>query len=98
MKLYRPSRKSQIHTLSEISGSQGIAGAADIIFSLKRERNSTLAMLHRTGRDIEEEEKDFIMKLDGFGWRLQDNAEDFTMPECKRQILDISERPSISNQ
>ncbi len=72
--------------LSEISGSQGIAGAADTIFSLKRERNSTLATLHRTGRDVEE--KDFIMKLDGFGWTLQDDAEAFTMPEWKRQILD----------
>ena len=73
--------------LSEISGSQGIAGAADTIFSLKRERNSTLATLHRTGRDVEE--KDFIMKLDGFGWTLQDDAEAFTMPEWKRQILDF---------
>ena len=73
--------------LSEISGSQGISGAADTIFSLKRERNSTLATLHRTGRDVEE--KDFIMKLDGFGWILQDDAEAFTMPEWKRQILDI---------
>ena len=61
--------------LSEISGSQGIAGAADTIFSLKRERNSNIATLHRTGRDVEE--KDFIMKLDGFGWTLQGEAERF---------------------
>ena len=73
--------------LSEISGSQGIAGAADTIFSLKRERNSNLATLHRTGRDVEE--RDFIMKLDGYGWTLQDDAEAFTMPEWKRQIMDF---------
>ena len=73
--------------LSEISGSQGIAGAADTIFSLKRERNSAIATLHRTGRDVEE--RDFIMKLDGYGWTLQDDAEAFTMPEWKRQILDF---------
>ena len=81
--------------LSEISGSQGIAGAADTIFSLKRERNSTLATLHRTGRDVEE--KDFIMKLDGFGWILQDEAEAFTLPEWKRQILDyLKNNPSVT--
>lgn len=71
--------------LSEISGSQGIAGAADTIFSLKRERNSNLATLHRTGRDVEE--KNFIMKLDGFGWILQSELDEFTMPEWKSQIL-----------
>ena len=81
--------------LSEISGSQGIAGAADTIFSLKRERNSSLATLHRTGRDVEE--RDFIMKLDGFGWTLQDDAEAFTMPEWKRQILDfLKSNPSVT--
>ena len=71
--------------LSEISGSQGISGAADTIFSLKRERNSNMGTLHRTGRDVEE--KDFIMKLDGFGWQLMGEAEEFTMPEWKSQIL-----------
>ena len=81
--------------LSEISGSQGIAGAADTIFSLKRERNSTLGTLHRTGRDVEE--KDFIMKLDGYGWVLQDDAEIFTMPEWKRQVLDfLKDNPSVT--
>ncbi len=72
--------------LSEISGSQGIAGAADTIFSLKRERNSVMGTLRRTGRDVEE--KDFIMKLDGFGWVLQGDADDF-IPEWKKQILDF---------
>ena len=81
--------------LSEISGSQGIAGAADTIFSLKRERNSTLGTLHRTGRDVEE--KDFIMKLDGYGWVLQDDAEAFTIPEWKRQVLDfLKDNPSVT--
>ena len=71
--------------LSEISGSQGIAGAADTIFSLKRDRNSNMGTLHRTGRDVEE--KDFMMKLDGFGWLLLGEAEGMPMPEWKSQIL-----------
>lgn len=81
--------------LSEISGSQGISGAADTIFSLKRERNSNMGTLHRTGRDVEE--KDFIVKLDGYGWTLQGEAEEFTTPEWKRQILDfLKDNPTIT--
>ena len=81
--------------LSEISGSQGIAGAADTIFSLKRERNSNMGTLHRTGRDVEE--KDFMLKLDGFGWQLLGEAEDMTMPEWKSQIIAfLKEHTSVS--
>ena len=73
--------------LNEFSGSQGIAGAADTLFSLKRSRTQATGILHRTGRDVEE--KDFALTLDGFGWVLQGDAEEFTMPEWKRQILDF---------
>ena len=71
--------------LNKISGSQGIAGAADSIFVLERARIDNGGILHRTGRDVEE--MDFAMKLDGFGWVLQGEAEQFTMPEWKRQIV-----------
>ena len=81
--------------LNEISGSQGIAGAADTLFSLKRARTENKAILQRTGRDVEE--KDFAMHLDGFGWVLDGDAELFTMPEWKRQILDyLKEHNSVS--
>lgn len=37
------------------------------------------------------------MKLDGYGWTLQGEAEEFTMPEWKRQILDyLKENPSVT--
>ena len=81
--------------LNEFSGSQGIAGAADTLFSLKRSRTQAVGILHRTGRDVEE--KDFAMTLDGFGWVLQGDAELFTMPEWKRQILDfLKEHDSVT--
>ena len=73
--------------INEFSGSQGIAGSADSLFSLKRQRTDNHAILHRTGRDVEE--KDFALRLDGFGWLLEGDAELFTMPEWKRQILDF---------
>ena len=75
--------------LNEFSGSQGLAGGADTLFSLKRTRTQLNAILHRTGRDVEE--KDFSMHLDGFGWVLDGEVEAFTMPEWKRQILDYLE-------
>ena len=72
--------------LNELSGSQGIAGAADTIFSLKRSRTENFGILHRTGRDVEE--KDFTLQLDGFGWTLREDAEAFTMPKWKKDSVD----------
>ena len=81
--------------LNKISGSQGIAGAADCIFVLERARVNNGGILHRTGRDVEE--MDFAMTLDGFGWVLQGEAEQFTMPEWKRQIFDyLKEHNSVT--
>ena len=71
--------------LEEISGSQGIAGAADTIFALKRARTENKGILHRTGRDVEE--KDFEMRLDGFNWILEGEKENFTMPEWEKNII-----------
>ena len=81
--------------LNELSGSQGIAGAADTIFSLKRARTDKGGILHRTGRDVEE--KDFAMELDGFSWILKDDATEFTMPEWKRNIINfLKEHNSVT--
>ena len=87
--------KEESDWLNEFSGSQGIAGSADTLFSLKRQRTDNHAVLHRTGRDVEE--KDFSMRIDRFGWVLEGDAELFTMPEWKRQILDyLKEHGTIS--
>ncbi len=60
--------------LNELSGSQGIAGAADTIFVLRRKRTDSQGILHRTGRDVEE--TDFNMELDEeVGWVLGDEVE-----------------------
>ena len=81
--------------LNEFSGSQGLAGAADTLFSLKRARVDKGGILHRTGRDVEE--MDFAMQLDGFGWTLVGEAENFTMPEWKRQIVNyLKEHNSVT--
>lgn len=81
--------------LNEISGTQGIAGAADTLFSLKRARTENQGILHRTGRDVEE--KDFNMRLDGFNWILEGERENFTMPEWKKNIINyLKEHDNIT--
>ena len=81
--------------VNEVSGSTGIAGAADTILVLKRARVDNGGILYRTGRDVEE--KEFAMRLDGYGWVLQGDAEQFTMPDWKRQILDyLKEHDTVS--
>ena len=75
--------------LNEISGSQGIAGAADTIFSLKRARTKEKGILHRTGRDVEE--KDFAMSLEGFRWILEGDAALLTMPDWQVKIVEYLE-------
>ena len=81
--------------LNEISGSQGIAGAADTLFALKRTRTENNGVLHRTGRDVEE--KDFDMTLDGFAWILVGEQGLFTMPKWKRDIVQyLSEHSQVN--
>ena len=87
--------KEEDDWLNEFSGSQGIAGSADTLFALKRQRTDNHAVLHRTGRDVEE--KNFSMRLDRFGWVLEGDTQLFTMPEWKRQIMDyLKEHESVS--
>ncbi|GAT02060.1 AAA family ATPase [Mycolicibacterium fortuitum] len=54
--------------LDTLSGTQGIAGAADGIVVLSRKRKSDEGILSVTGRDIEENE--YAVKLDGIVWSL----------------------------
>ena len=81
--------------INQFSGSAGLSGSADTLFILRRARTDKYGMLYRTGRDVEE--KNFRMRLDGFGWLLEGDAEDFTMPEWKKQILDyLKEHENIT--
>ena len=57
------------------------------ILCLRRERSSTRGVLRRTGRDVEE--KDFNMKLDGFGWALEgEMGQILEVPEWKQKIYE----------
>lgn len=54
----------------EISGTNGLTGAADTIMVLARKRNSTEAVLHVTGRDLEEKQLSLSFHTEPVGWEL----------------------------
>ena len=74
--------------INQLSGSAGITGCADTIIALKRDRVSTHGTLRITGRDVEE--KDYSMKLDGFGWFLEGEVgQEIKIPAWKAKILEF---------
>jgi len=77
--------KDEDDWLNEISGTQGLAGAADTLLFLKRGRCQNIGILRITGRDVEECE--LAMTLDGMGWRLEGNAEDFNRTNEERAVI-----------
>lgn len=74
--------------LDAVSGSQGIAGAADSVLVLTRSRGRAQAVLKVTGRDIEEAE--YALDFDAHigTWRMLDGpASDYTLSDERRAIL-----------
>lgn len=69
-----------------VSGTNGLAGAADTILVLARSRGAADAKLHVTGRDVDEHEH--AMKLVGGRWTLLDGpASDYDASDQRRRIL-----------
>jgi phage/plasmid primase-like uncharacterized protein len=77
--------KDENDWLNEISGTQGLAGAADTLLFLQRGRCQGAGIIRRTGRDVEEAE--FAMTLDGMSWRLEGDAAEFEAKEWERRII-----------
>ncbi|HEY3683552.1 MAG TPA: AAA family ATPase [Streptosporangiaceae bacterium] len=58
--------------LAEVSGTNGLAGAADATLVLKRARGQADGVLHVTGRDVEESEQAMSFDADTGAWRILD--------------------------
>ena len=74
--------------LDQVSGTQGIAGAVDAVLVLKRVRARADAILHVTGRDVEE--TDYALMFDaGIGaWQLSDvPAAEVTLGDTRLAVL-----------
>ena len=74
--------------LTEVSGTNGIAGAADATLVLKRARGQADGILHVTGRDVNEAEYALSFQEASGAWHLLDGpASDHTVGDTRAAIL-----------
>lgn len=74
--------------LAEVSGTFGLAGAADATLSLKRARGQADGMLHVTGRDVDEAEYAAAFDPERGAWNLLDGPADaHNLGDLRRRIL-----------
>ncbi|MFG2194964.1 AAA family ATPase [Streptomyces sp. NPDC048639] len=74
--------------LTEVSGTNGIAGAADATLVLKRARGQADGILHVTGRDVDEAEYALQFQAASGAWHLLDGpASDHTVGDTRAAIL-----------
>ncbi|MFE4717453.1 AAA family ATPase [Streptomyces sp. NPDC056728] len=74
--------------LTEVSGTNGIAGAADATLVLKRARGQADGILHVTGRDVNETEYALSFQEASGAWHLLDGpVSDHTVGDTRAAIL-----------
>ncbi|GAB4049694.1 AAA family ATPase [Catellatospora paridis] len=74
--------------LAEVSGTNGLAGAADTTIVLKRGRGQADGVLHTTGRDVDEAEYALSFHAAAGAWQLLDGpAVDHTLSDTRSAIL-----------
>ena len=75
--------KDKDDPFNEISGTNGISGAMDTMFVLKKlSRHAKQATLHITGRDVEDDELVICLHEDTCQWELIGNAEEVAKQEA----------------
>lgn len=75
--------------LELISGSFGLSGGVDGAIVLARDRGQADAVLHITGRDVEEKELAMTWAADLALWTIAGDAAEFRVSKERKQILDI---------
>jgi hypothetical protein len=74
--------------LNEVSGTNGLAGAADAVLVLKRMRGSADAELHVTGRDVDEAAYALSFDASLGAWQMLDGAaSDYALGDTRQAIL-----------
>ena len=80
--------------LTEVSGTNGLAGAADTVLVLKRSRGSADGVLHVTGRDVNETEYALRFNAEHGAWQLLDGpAVDHLFPRRRARSCVTSAHP-----
>jgi hypothetical protein len=81
-------KKTAEDPYDEILGSTGIQGAVDTSIVLRRGRGAADAILHLTGRDVEEQEL-AIQFDESIGWILLGDAKAYAQTKERREIIDL---------
>lgn len=81
--------------LAEVSGTNGLAGAADATIVLKRARGQADGVLHVTGRDVDEAEYALSFQPASGSWLMLDGpAAEHTLTDTRAAILrHVRDRP-----
>lgn len=75
--------------INELSGSTGLTGAADTIMLLKKTRGELDAILHVTGRDVEEQEKALRFDATHGQWVMVGEATEYQHNTEKNGVLEV---------
>lgn len=70
-----------------VSGTNGIAGAADAVLVLKRSRTAADAVLSITGRDVVE--ADLALSFKEGIWSLLGSADEYALSDERRRVLEL---------
>ena len=76
-------------SLATISGSFGLPGGVDGTLVLKRERGRADAVLHVTGRDVDEKELALTWDATATRWTVAGEAEEFRRSQIRTAILNV---------
>ena len=81
-------RRGPTDFLTEVSGTNGLAGAADATLVLKRPRGEADGILYVTGRDVDESEFALRFTPDTGAWTLLDGPPgDYAMSDTRAAII-----------
>lgn len=78
--------------VDSISGTTGLAGAADALCVFRRERGQADASLFLTGRDVDEHDMAYKWRLGesvGTAWELLGDGEEYRVSKERQQLIDL---------
>lgn len=89
-------RKAESEDVFErVSGTTGLTGSADAILVLERQRGTSDAVLHVTGRDIEEAEYALRFDSDVGSWNCVGSAQEVRLTRERQDVIELLRRAPL---
>jgi replicative DNA helicase len=85
-------KMADVDQFATVSGTLGLTGSADGLIVLRRERGRSDAVLHITGRDVEEAEIAMSWNADNATWTAIGDAEQYRMSKEAAAIIEVFEK------